>query len=469
MNCPRHPSKRVISSCKGCGTGFCIECVRETDQTTLCPDCYRRKASGAKRGTSSPTERAVVAPQRARTAEAAPLRETEGTSDARRPEAASTKPTPVGEEGLAAEEEALEEPDFLAQGPDEDFSQLAAKRTIPRWRSRRKGPWREGIRHEPSRGEVQAAPAEGAALRAEEAEEAGRPAVSGRETAERAPLAPPPETSDDQLLKDVVSALLSPGAEDTGRMAAARPAKEERPAVAATARKTGQKPRVAEDAKGRAEAEIRAAAEAVPPGEAARVIPLPARKRFRARPRREREERAERWAFLSQPRASEYTLLAPSWWRAAIFVALMILLGSALWSIPNAYLVPKDTEYGIHSLLIGIVLGLCFWWKVGKKHSTKLAVQASLTTFFALSVGEFFHWFLIVMKNSALRTIVFDLISFRFIWENGAEIMRHTLDAMFPSAFLWVVVLPALVAFFIGFGMPPIPEVFFQLGRAIRE
>ena len=45
MNCPRHPGKRTVTACKDCGAEFCIDCVRETDQTTLCPECYRRKLS----------------------------------------------------------------------------------------------------------------------------------------------------------------------------------------------------------------------------------------------------------------------------------------------------------------------------------------------------------------------------------------------------------------------------------------
>jgi hypothetical protein len=30
-------------------------------------------------------------------------------------------------------------------------------------------------------------------------------------------------------------------------------------------------------------------------------------------------------------------------------------------------------------------------------------------------------------------------------------------------------VMPTLLAFIVGFGMPPIPEIFFQFGRAVRE
>jgi hypothetical protein len=56
LNCPWHPNKRVVAYCKECGAGFCIECVRETDQTTLCPDCYRRKLGEIAREFAEPEE-----------------------------------------------------------------------------------------------------------------------------------------------------------------------------------------------------------------------------------------------------------------------------------------------------------------------------------------------------------------------------------------------------------------------------
>ena len=146
----------------------------------------------------------------------------------------------------------------------------------------------------------------------------------------------------------------------------------------------------------------------------------------------------------------------------------MLLLGAVLWAVPNAYLIPKDQEYGIHAVAIGFVIGLAFWWKAGKKHSSKLAVQAALTTLFALFIGEFLHWFLIITKYNAFRTIFFDLVSFKFLWENGADILRYTMEAMFPIAFLWLLFLPTVTAFIIGFGMPPIPEIFIQTWRAIK-
>jgi hypothetical protein len=39
---------------------------------------------------------------------------------------------------------------------------------------------------------------------------------------------------------------------------------------------------------------------------------------------------------------------------------------------------------------------------------------------------------------------------------------------MFPIAFLWILLMPTVTAFIIGFGMPPIPEVFLQFWRALR-
>jgi len=470
LNCPRHPSKRVISSCKGCGTGFCIECVRETDQTTLCPDCYRRKVAGTRRQATSTAEPAAAPAARARGGEAAPSVEAERTTPEKVSPAGmaerSLEEEPVRAAGQVEVEEAGS--DFLSQGPDEDFSQLTARRAIPRWKPRRKAPWREAVIPGAGAGRSREAPSRPEAPTAEGAGETREPAVPVREAAEGPPAAAPAASSEDALLQDVMSTLLSPEVQAPARPQAGLPERE-RPAARKAAPGPAERlrPVGAERATGKAEVGREATAEAAGLGAPAEVIPIPRKRRERARPRA--EERAERWAFLSQPRVSEHTVLAGTWWKAALFVILMLFLGSFLWSVPNAYLVPRDTEYGIHSVLIGIILGLCFWWKAGKKHGTKLAVQASLTTLFALSLGEFLHWFLVVMKNSALRTIVFDLISFRFIWQNGAEIMRLTLDAMFPGAFLWVVLLPALVAFFIGFGMPPIPEIFFQLGRAVRE
>jgi hypothetical protein len=193
--------------------------------------------------------------------------------------------------------------------------------------------------------------------------------------------------------------------------------------------------------------------------------------RLREELKREKEKKRrrfdERWGFLSQPRVNEETSIAPTKPKAVFFVLFMLLLGAFSWAVPNAFLIPKDREYAIHALAIGIVLTLLFWWKAGKAHSTKLAIQASLTTLFALVIGEFAHWALVVVKTPGLRKVI-NLISFQFIWENGGEILSSVAKAMFPLSFLLVLLLPTLVAFIIGFGAPPIPEFFFLLARAIK-
>lgn len=188
---------------------------------------------------------------------------------------------------------------------------------------------------------------------------------------------------------------------------------------------------------------------------------------------KKRPERAKslagRFSFLAQPRVNEPTALTESWWKSTAFLIAVTLATALLWALPNAYLIPRDTEYGLHSLILGMAVGLVLWRKAGRKHGTRLAVQAFLVTFIGLSLGEAFHWFLTIVKNKALRTIVFDLITLRFLWENAGQVMRYVVEAMFPLSFLWILVLPSLTAFLIGFGMPPIPEIFFQMGRALRS
>ncbi|MBC7247980.1 MAG: hypothetical protein H5T73_09400 [Actinobacteria bacterium] len=388
---------------------------------------------------------AVLEEEREETLEIARGEEEETAREEGREEA----PAPAREEAAAEEEtreekgeEAREEETsaFLAQGPDEDFSQLVTEG--PRFRLGKKRD-RAAVPDEvpPAEGETAEAPVEEAPVRL-------RPPRAARHRGARKP-ARQDSSSEDLLLEDVVATLLKPG-EDAG-------SGEIKPSLTGMVEPRGSVAATAAEAGG---------AVALPrPGEEA------ARPRGRRAARREerRKERRERWDFIAQGRSAEHTLIAGSWWRAALFVAIMLLLGAVLWAVPNAYLVPKDTEYGIHAVGIGVLLGLLFWWKAGRKHGTKLAVQAALVTFFSLAVGEFIHWFLIIMKNAAFRTILFDLVSFRFLWENGAEIMRYTVEAMFPGAFVWVLILPSVMAFVIGFGMPPIPEVFFQFGRALRE
>jgi hypothetical protein len=375
------------------------------------------------------------------------------------------------------------ERDFLAQGPDEDFSVLARERGLSRRLARRR-------KAAPAPAPPQ--PAEAVPTREEEVAVPKREAAPAPEreevTVDTGP-APTPAPSEDDLLLNVVSALLKPEGEALKEVEipleqAAAP-QEAPPVREVTALKEASPPlEVVEEVsplRGAAEVKparkARRAKEATAERAAARAAAREAaleRKAART-PRRTaeeakalKEERWERWSFLAQPRTSEYTAIASKWWWAALFVAAMLLAGALLWAVPNAYLIPKDREYGIHSLAVGVIIGLAFWWKAGKKHGTRLAVQASLTTFFALFIGEFLHWFFIVTKNAAFRTIFFDLISFKFLWENGAEVLKNTVEAMFPVAFLWILLLPSATAFLIGFGMPPIPEIIFQIGRALR-
>jgi hypothetical protein len=466
LNCPWHPNKRVVSSCKDCGTDFCIECVRETDQTTLCPDCYRRKLNEIAREFTEPSEAKEergTTPVSALPEEKAPLppREAPAFDDEgfQPAAAAAVKESKVRRRGRAKVGKKEKPPDmpaavpsedFLSRGPDDDFSQLTTETTrIGRFHRKPKAetlPIEEPKEAAPPEEPKKTAPAVGVAPAQEVAQ-----AISPEEEAPKAKIATP---SEDRLLQDVMSTLLRPETADASpdevvaREEKPAAPKEPAPAAAAVAR---------EDRRGKKALFAKAAA----------------REDRKEKPAQDAtgkshgEKIAERWSFLAQPRSSEYTMIAISWWRAAIFIALMLLLGAVLWAVPNAYIIPKDQEYGIHAVLVGFILGLAFWWKAGKKHSTKLAVQAALTTFFALFIGEFLHWFLIITKYKAFRTIFFDLVSFRFLWENGADILKYTMEAMFPVAFLWLLFLPTVTAFIVGFGMPPIPEIFFQAWRAL--
>jgi hypothetical protein len=439
--------------------------VRETDQTTLCPDCFRRKINEITKefteaADSGEETRPAAAPSIA-TDKAVEQGEEKGSLVAEdAPAATARAATPEAKTGrfgrkdktgrkTVSEPPAPPSEDFLSQGPDDDFSQLGAD-------SARQGRW--SLRPKKAAA-VPATEAEETVQAAETAAESARadvkaeipPAAEAEPAAREAPIAEARGLSEDSLLQDVMSTLLKPEAGGAERLPAAAPGTQ----VAAT---TGREaPAKERDRRGEAKARAREA----------KALKKEAKAREKeAEPPKEKD--VERWSFLAQPRSSEYTLIAVSWWRATIFIALMLLLGAVLWAVPNAYLIPKDQEYGIHAVAIGVIIGLAFWWKAGKKHSTKLAVQAALTTLFALFIGEFLHWFLIITKYDAFRTIFFDLISFKFLWENGADILRYTVEAMFPIAFVWLLLLPTVTAFIIGFGMPPIPEIFFQIWHAIK-
>jgi hypothetical protein len=488
LNCPWHPNKRVVSSCKDCGTGFCIECVRETDQTTLCPDCYRRKLGEIAREFTEPDEEARAPgaaavsslpreemTKQAQPAEAAKQVEPVGPSPfddemAMPAVAKGKKKKAVRKRGRDKRVEAPPEPpvppsdDFLSQGPDEDFSQITAGTTRlgrrPR-QDRDTTPPPEEIAEAPVAEDAAAVPPEQDAVAAPPVEDTAAVPPAGDIIKEPPPKGPPQAKaaipSEDRLLQDVMSTLLRP--EAVAAPQAAAMAMEKEP----------EEPEELAQPSPATPTTVRAAPRARP-AQASKAAVRRERRAERALTAKERtslEKDTERWSFLSQPRSSQYTLIATSWWRATLFIALMLLLGALLWAVPNAF-IPGDEEYGIHAVLVGLVLGLAFWWKAGKKHSTKLAVQAALTTFFALFIGEFLHWFLTIIRFEAFRTIFFDLVSFKFLWENGADILKYTMEAMFPVAFLWLLLLPAVTAFIVGFGLPPIPEILFQIWHALR-
>ncbi len=181
-----------------------------------------------------------------------------------------------------------------------------------------------------------------------------------------------------------------------------------------------------------------------------------------------RHAREIRWGFLAQPRAVAETRLGSTRPRAALFIIVTSIVALLLWALPNALLVKGDTEYGLHALAIGALVGLALWWKAGKKHSTRLAWEAVAITIFSIVLGEMLHWTIIIWKEQFFRT-VFDIISFKFFFTHLPQVMGKIFPEMFPLNFIWIIVLPALIAFLIGFGSPPIPEIFGQMWRALRH
>ncbi len=181
-----------------------------------------------------------------------------------------------------------------------------------------------------------------------------------------------------------------------------------------------------------------------------------------------RLRREERWGFLAQPRSAGETRLGSTRPRAALFIIAVTVVAALLWALPNALLVKGDTEYGLHAIAIGALVGLAFWWKAGKAHSTRLALEAAGIALGGIILGEMLHWTIIVWKEEFFRT-VFDIISFKFFFTHLPSIMGKIFPEMFPLNFFWILVLPVLIAFIIGFGSPPIPEIFGQIWRALRH
>jgi len=43
MDCERHPGQEAIGQCLECGKGICPQCVTETDQVLICPECFQKE------------------------------------------------------------------------------------------------------------------------------------------------------------------------------------------------------------------------------------------------------------------------------------------------------------------------------------------------------------------------------------------------------------------------------------------
>ncbi len=266
-----------------------------------------------------------------------------------------------------------------------------------------------------------------------------------------------PETPE-EVLEDVVAALMA---------GAKAPAPSPVPQAVPRTRRgfRGLRPRKA----GVTAAEIGAAPAEDAAAQEARVREAMQIAASRAMERAEiRREREARWGFLAQPRAVAETSLGRTKPRVALFVILTTVVAALLWALPNALLVKGDNEYGLHAIAIGALVGIALWWRAGKKHSTRLAWEAVGITVLGIVLGEMLHWTIVIWKEQFFRT-VFDIISFKFFFTHLPEVMGKIFPEMFPLNFLWILVLPALVAFVIGFGTPPIPEIFGQLWRALRH
>ena len=68
MDCERHPGQTPIGGCLECGKGICSQCVIETDQVLVCPECFQKEidrlaaAMGTARG-KAPRARKEKAPK----------------------------------------------------------------------------------------------------------------------------------------------------------------------------------------------------------------------------------------------------------------------------------------------------------------------------------------------------------------------------------------------------------------------
>jgi len=43
MDCERHPGQEAVGKCLECGKGICPQCVTETNQVLVCPECFQKR------------------------------------------------------------------------------------------------------------------------------------------------------------------------------------------------------------------------------------------------------------------------------------------------------------------------------------------------------------------------------------------------------------------------------------------
>ncbi len=452
MECEAHPQNQAISRCRDCGRPFCSECARDTGQTQLCPSCY---------GKHYP-EMITEYEERVTSAEVDFAGEKGGAGISVEKETFVTQIPSVGAEDVTGSAESLvgagrkHHEDDLEEDPPENASEekrrgLGRFALFSRLRKKRGEERRDVSDTEQERIIFEEEPDYDFSILKDEGEEKKAPfAVSEGSRGGKEPSVIETEAKEavsypekaprgediDALLQDVLPSLV-----DDSVVARVGEAAESSEVIA---------PLVGDERGAESErARLRELEE-------------------QARREERRKRREERWGFLAQPRSQESTFIAFTKPKAALFIFFALMLGALLWALPNAFLIPKDTEYVVHAVIIGIVIGLLFWWKAGKKHGTKLAVQASLTTLFSLILGELLHWIFVVLGTSAFRKVFFDLISFKFLWNRS--VLSAVGSAMYPVSYLWILIPASLVAFIIGFGMPPIPEIFAQLwGALIRR
>ncbi len=401
LKCDLHGENEATGTCAECGKAFCNLEVEKSGQSVYCPDCYNATLDELLEG----YERLKEGKQ----AEVSPS-EPAAEPAAPVPAEAPPEPEPV---------KAADDP-YFALGPDDDFSFFekgGGKRRTP----------------------------------------AGKPA--------KAPAEPEVPERPDEVLEDVVTALMGGAGHMPAKPAPQPQVKSKRglrspwrrkpiPAGESEAVRAVPATPVTVEDKEASEARVR---------EAMELAREKALKRAEARVQRE-----ERWGFLAQPRAISETRLGKTRWRAALFIIVTGIVATLLWALPNALLIKGDTEYGLHAIAIGALVGLVLWWKAGKAHSTRLAFEAAAITLVGIVLGEMLHWTIIVAKEPFFRT-VFDIISFKVFFTRLGTITGRIFPEMFPLNFLSILALPALVAFAIGFGSPPIPEIFGQMWRALRH